>query len=185
MINRRTWRHLIRIWQSPLAGLTQATAVLACDWDIFTVTCFLVDVVLTHSKIGLAVLALVRGIFRVTGLVEAALQGRAGMGAHGHFHGHLLAAGDASPLHDRTGTLSSSRPAQCHAPELPHQARGFASDHWAWEHWTRLHDCGPKSFRIFLGMVRGGGGIGDGLDRIYWSMDGAGRGYHEHQNGTT
>ena len=125
MINRRTWRHLIRIWQSPLAGLTQATAVLACDWDIFTVTCFLVDVVLTHSKIGLAVLALVRGIFRVTGLVEAALQGRAGMGAHGHFHGHLLAAGDASPLHDRTGTLSSSRPAQCHAPELPHQARAL------------------------------------------------------------
>ena len=99
---------------------------------------------------------------------EGSLHDRAGMDgmAQGHHHGHLLAtaAGDGHRLPDRAGTLSSSRHGECQPSELPPQARALQGTSIGA---SGLHDFGPGSFPALPRHGVGGGGLGEGLDRVY------------------
>ena len=99
----------------------------------------------------------------------------------GHLQGHLRGGSGAAAPHDRAGALSSSRHGECQPPELPPQARAL---HETSSGALGLHDLGSGSFPALPRHGVGGGGLGEGLDRVYGPWTGQEGGFHEYKIGT-
>ena len=103
------------------------------------------------------------------GCGETDLQDRAGTLSNGpkEFQGHLLGGGGDERLQDRA--LSMGPHIECLGGHLPHQARAL---HGGAAH---PHDCGPDRFTEYPRHGVGGGGPGDGRDRVYgpWTEGGS------------
>ena len=91
----------------------------------------------------------------------------------GECPGDLLGGSGAHQRQDRAGTFGMGSYKECHGPEGPHQARALHG------HGTStlegLRDNGPGSFTDLPRHGVGGGGIGEGSDRVYgpWSEGGS------------
>ena len=91
----------------------------------------------------------------------------------GECPGDLLGGSGAHQRQDQAGTFGMGSYKECHGPEGPHQARALHG------HGTStlegLRDNGPGSFTDLPRHGVGGGGIGEGSDRVYgpWSEGGS------------